>query len=143
MEMERLQTRLEVLYDDRLDGRIDAGTYDKKAEEIRGHQQRVRGKIAECQSAESVPAADAVDLISLTSEAAELFERQCASEQRRLLRLVMREAQWQDGKLRTCFREPFEKLQLSNSATSIEDSNFSANEAISDNWRRGGDSNPR
>ena len=30
-ELDRLQNRLDVLYDDRLDGRIDASTYDRKA----------------------------------------------------------------------------------------------------------------
>jgi len=139
-ELDRLQTRLDVLYDDRLDGRIDASTYDKKAEEIRGTQQRVRTKIAQCQSAELAPATEAVDLMSLTSKAAELFERQSAGEQRRLLRLVVREATWQDGQLRTCFREPFEQLRLSNSVTTTKDGQFSRNDANSDNWRRGGDS---
>jgi hypothetical protein len=94
--------------------RIDANTYDKKAEEIRGHEQRVRHKIAECQSAELVPAAEAVDLIALTSEAAELFQRQCASEQRRLLRLVMRDAIWQDG---SCGRASGSRLRNCNYRT--------------------------
>jgi hypothetical protein len=39
-ELERLQTRLDVLYDDRLDGRIDAATYDRKAREVREQQQQ-------------------------------------------------------------------------------------------------------
>jgi hypothetical protein len=34
-ELGRLQKRLDVLYDDRLDGRIDTTTYDTKAQEIR------------------------------------------------------------------------------------------------------------
>ncbi len=38
--------RLEVLYDDRLDARIDAGTYDKKAGEIRQQQDRLRLRLA-------------------------------------------------------------------------------------------------
>ena len=37
-ELERLQSRLDVLYDDRLDGRIDASTYDKRAADIRQQQ---------------------------------------------------------------------------------------------------------
>jgi len=41
-EVKRLQDRLDVLYDDRLDARIDAGTYDKKAGEIRQQQDRLR-----------------------------------------------------------------------------------------------------
>ena len=76
--------------------------------------------------------------MALTSEAADLFERQCASEQRRMVRLVMREAIWQDGELRTSFREPFEKLQLSNSATLTKDEDLSANEAISITGGEGG-----
>jgi site-specific DNA recombinase len=135
MELDRLQARLDVLYDDRLDERIDASTYDKKAAEMRGNQQRVRTKITQCQSAELAPATEAIDLMSLTSKAAELFERQRASEQRRLLRLVLREAIWQNGELRTCFREPFEQLRLSNSVVTTKDRQFSPNEADSDIWR--------
>jgi site-specific DNA recombinase len=142
MELDRLQTRLDVLYDDRLDGRIDVSTYDKKAEEIRGNQQLVRTKITQCESAELAPATEVVDLMSLTSRASELFERQSASEQRRLLRLVVREAIWQNGELRTCFREPFEQLQLSNSVTTTKDGQFSVNEANSSIWRPSWDSNP-
>jgi hypothetical protein len=142
MELDRLQTRLDVLYDDRLDGRIDASTYDKKAEEIRGTQQRARIKIAQYQSPALAPPTQALDLMSLTSQGAELFERQSAREQRRLLRLVVREAIWQNGELRTCLREPFEQLRLSNSATATKDGQFSANQANSDNWRRERDSKP-
>jgi site-specific DNA recombinase len=40
-ESERLQTRLEVLYDDRLDGRIDIRIHDKKAGEIREQLDRI------------------------------------------------------------------------------------------------------
>jgi site-specific DNA recombinase len=82
MELDRLQARLDVLYDDRLDGRIDASTYDKKAEEMRLNQQGLRTTINQCQSAGLAPATEAVDVLSLTSKSAELFERQSASEQR-------------------------------------------------------------
>jgi site-specific DNA recombinase len=134
MELDRLQARLDVLYDDRLDGRIDVITYDKKAEEIRGNQQRVRTRITQCQPVGLAPATKAVDLMSLTSKAADRFERQCASEQRRLLRLVLQEAIWQNGELRMCFREPLQ-LRRSNAATIIKEGHFSANEANSDIWR--------
>jgi hypothetical protein len=143
MELDRLQARLDVLCDDRLDGRVDVITYDKKAEEIRGNQQLVRTKITQCQPAGLAPTTKAVDLMSLTSQAAERFERQCASEQRRLLRLVLKEAIWQNGELRPCFREPFEQLRLSNAATIAKKGHFSANEGKSDIWRRKRDSNPR
>ena len=53
MELDQLQARLNVLYDDRLDGRIalarDVATYDKKAAEIRENQERIRTKITQWQ----------------------------------------------------------------------------------------------
>jgi site-specific DNA recombinase len=142
MELGRLQSRLDVLYDDRLDGRIDVATYDKKAEAIRENQQQVRTKITQCQPAGLATATEAIDLMSLTSKAAELFMGQSASEQRRLLRVVLQEAIWQNGQLRSSFREPFEQLRLSNSATLTKDDHFPGKEADSDNWLGGRDSNP-
>jgi len=61
-ELERLQARLDVLYEDRLDGRIDAGVYDQTAETIREQQQRVRQKIQSTQTAMLPAASQAIDL---------------------------------------------------------------------------------
>ena len=52
------------------------------------------------------PVRDAVDLMALTSRAADLFAEQSGSEKRKLLHLVTREAFWKDGELRMSFREP-------------------------------------
>jgi len=52
----------------------------------------------------------------MTGWKAELFPEQSASEQRRLLRVVVDEATWKAGELRWCFREPLNHLRLSNSA---------------------------
>jgi hypothetical protein len=49
---------------------------------------------------------EAVDLMALTSRAAELFLKQDRGEQRKLLHLVLQEASWKGGELRMCFREP-------------------------------------
>jgi hypothetical protein len=65
-------------------------------------------------------ASEAVDLMRLTSRAADLFAEQVGAEQRKLLHLVLKEACWKGSELRMSLREP----------------NFG-------NWRRGGDSNSR
>jgi hypothetical protein len=134
-EQDRLGTRLDTLYEDRLDGRIDAGTYDKKAGELREGQRRVRTKITECQSATLPPATQALDLISLTSRAAALFKNHTASQQRRLLRLVLDQATWQTGELRMSLREPFEQLRLSNSASATNDGHFGGDGPVLGIWR--------
>ena len=142
-ELERLQKRLDVLYDDRLDGRIDASMYDQKAAEIREQQEQVRRRISDRQSATLPPKGQAVDLLALTSKAADLFVEQPGAEQRKLLRLVLENATWKEGELQMCFREPFSQLRLSNHATQTNNSNLDAPDDNFDIWRRKRDSNPR
>lgn len=110
-ELSRSQHRLDVLYEDRLDGRIDAGVYDRRAQDIREHQQQIRCKIQEAE-ARLVHREDAiVDVAAVTSLTASLFVDQSAAEQRKLLRLVLQEASWKHGTLQMNFREPFAVLR--------------------------------
>jgi len=129
-----------VLYDDRLDGRIDASTYDKKAAEIRQQQDRLRCRLAEAQSAALPPVSQAIELIALTAKAAGLFLKQPVAEQRKLLRLVLEAATGKGGELRMPFREPFSQLRLSNRATHTNDADLGANGSRFDTWRRKRDS---
>ena len=142
-ELERLQARIEVLYEDRLDGRIDAATYDKKSGEISEQQEQIRQKIRRAEVTVLPAAAEAVDLMTLTSRAADLFVEQAGEEQRKLLHLVLQEATWKGGELRMSLRAPFEELRLSNSGSQRNAKGFEPAGADFDNWRRGGDSNSR
>ena len=139
-ELDRLQSRLDVLYDDRLDGRIDAGTYDRKAGEIRRQQDHLRRRLGE--APELPPISQAVDLIAITAKAADLFLERGAAEQRKLLRLVLDGATWQGGELRMSFREPFSQLRLSNLESRTKDSHLKGEEADFENWLGDRDSNP-
>jgi hypothetical protein len=80
-------------------------------------------------------AGEALNLIALTSKAADLFLEQSGSEQRKLLRLVMGDAVWQAGELRMSFQPPFEQLQLSNSARTRNDKPRIPSGAVIDIWR--------
>ena len=143
MELERLQARMEMLYDDRLDGRIDAATYDKKAGEIREQQEQIRQKIRTADAKLLPSAREAVDLMMATVKAADRFAKQSGSEQRKLLQLVVKEASWKGGELRMLLREPFQELGLSNSGSDRNLNGFGPSGPNSDNWRRKRDSNPR
>jgi site-specific DNA recombinase len=100
-EFERLQERLDMIYEDRLDGRIDASTYDQKAAEIRERKERVKRRVGERQ-AETLPTAtQAVELLAVMSKAADLFLQQSVTEQRKLLRLVL-ELKVPVGKAASC-----------------------------------------
>jgi hypothetical protein len=130
-----LQARLDVLYEDRLDRRIDASMYDAKSGQIRQELGSIRNRIWQFDEEKEATATEALDLMTLTSRAAELFLSQSVTEQRRFLHLLVREAQWKGGELRMSFLALFERIRLSNSATYSEQSEFSAQLAKVDNWR--------
>jgi site-specific DNA recombinase len=142
-EVARLETRVDTLYEDRLDGRIDAAMYDKKAGDLREQREQLRHKIRTMQETALPSVSAAIDLMKLTSRAAELFLGQEAEEQRRLLHLVLKQASWKEGELRMSLRESFEEFRLSNSGTDRDQSEFGVRTPNFDNWRRERDSNPR
>ena len=115
-QYDRLEARIETLYADRLDGRISPSFYDIKAEEIRAQQQMLLRKMEQIRSSAPAPIDDALNFMHLTSEAAALFREQNGSEQRRLLRTLVKMASWQAGALRLEFEGPFEILRDSNLA---------------------------
>jgi hypothetical protein len=60
-KLERLQKRVDVLYEDRLDGRIDATTYDNKATGVRGRREELAWKIGALDEAVLPPRRESID----------------------------------------------------------------------------------
>ena len=111
---DRVRTRMETMYLDKLDGRITPEFFDERAAAWRGEQDAILDKIQDAQKATPAPVDQAIDTLQLTSQACQLFMQQSAEEQRRLLRVLIKDATWQDGTLRTALFEPFEILRHSN-----------------------------
>ena len=55
---------------------------------------------------------EGVALLELASRAADLFEKQPASEKRRLLDFVLSNAEWANGELTPEFRQPFDMIAV-------------------------------
>jgi CRISPR/Cas system-associated endoribonuclease Cas2 len=113
-QQRRLGSELDVLYDDRLEGRISPEMYDRKALECRKQATAVARRIEEIRATAPAAAQSAIDLMGLTSRAADLFLIQPPHDNQAFLRLVLRSASWQHGGLQTQFEEPFENLRRSN-----------------------------
>ncbi len=111
---DQVKARIETMYLDKLDGRITQEFFDKQAAVWRGEQGAIVRRIHDIQNAAPAPVEQAIDMMRLTSRAAELFLQQTGAEQRRLLQVVIKNAIWQDGELRTSLVEPFENLRHSN-----------------------------
>ncbi len=96
----------------RLDGRIDAATYDRRRAESRGDLERVQGELERLAAAEEDFLAEGSLLLELASRAFELYCAQPASEKRRMVNLVLSNCFWKDGVLTADYREPFGLLAV-------------------------------
>jgi DNA invertase Pin-like site-specific DNA recombinase len=113
-ELARLRHRLNMLYEDRLDGSITKSFYDEKSKTIQTQIADAERRLTEVRNAELPPLTTGLDLLQLTSNACHAFREQTEPEQRKLLTMMIKEAEWKDGALHTTLLEPFELLRCSN-----------------------------
>ena len=112
IEYSRLQNRIDQMYIDKLDGRVDAEFFDQKSAEWRQEQAGVRQTLEQHENANQSYLEEGVAILELADRAAELFEKQVASEKRRLLDFVVSNCRWADGELTVKFRQPFDMIAV-------------------------------
>ena len=106
----RLQNRLDAMYVDKLDGRIDAASFDRMAAAWRSEQAECLRLIEQHQTANQSYMAEGIRLLELARNARRLFEKQEAREKRRLLDFLVSNCSWKDNRLTAEFRQPFSLL---------------------------------
>jgi site-specific DNA recombinase len=79
-EYRRLQSRIDAMFLNKLDGRIDTGFFDDKSPEWRGEQDRLLRDLATHRAANRTCIEQGVQLLQLAHRAHQLFERQEAGE---------------------------------------------------------------
>ena len=102
----RLVSKLDVLYDDRLEGRISPEMYDRKALGCQNQATTLARRIEEIRAGAPAPAQGAIDVMALTSRTAELFLIQPPHEKQAFLGLVLKSVAWRHGELQTQFEGP-------------------------------------
>lgn len=115
-EYRRLQNRIDAMYLDKLDGRIDTAFFDSKSAEWRAEQDRLLRDVETHQGANQTYIEEGVQLLHLAQRAHELFERQEAAEKRRLLNFLLSNCVWKAGVLTAKYRQPFDMLALAREA---------------------------
>jgi site-specific DNA recombinase len=109
-EHKRLGDRINAMYLDKLDGRIDGAFFDKMSAQWRADQARCGREIALHESAEQSYMDEGIQILELARDAQKLFERQQPREKRRLLNFVLSNCSWKDGEVVATFRQPFDLL---------------------------------
>jgi hypothetical protein len=100
----KLQRRLEAMYEDKLDGRIDDAFFQRKSDEYRVEQAKLAEEIERRQQNHND------DGVKVVTRAAELFEQQPATEKRKLLRYLVSDCRWKGGELTFDYKQPFDML---------------------------------
>jgi site-specific DNA recombinase len=109
-EYTRLQSRIDAMYVDKLDGKITAASFVEKAALWRGEQTGILGRMSQHQGANQSYIEDGVRLLELAKRAGKLFEKQVPSEKRKMLKLLLSNSRFQDGTLSVTYRQPFDML---------------------------------
>jgi site-specific DNA recombinase len=142
-EHRRLQSRLDAMYIDKLDGRVDATFYERMSTSWREEQSRCFREIERHQAANRSYMDEGVQLLELARNARRLFERQEPREKRRLLNFLVSNCSWKGGELTTTLRQPFDLL--AETALALEKGKTAGGIAngLSQIWLPGPDSNQR
>jgi DNA invertase Pin-like site-specific DNA recombinase len=133
-EYRRLQDRIDAMYLDKLDGRIDNAFFDRKSAEWRAEQDRILRDIETHQSANRTYIEEGVQLLRLADRAHALFERQEPAEKRRLLNFLLSNCVWKDGALTAEYRQPFDMLALAREAAGDAVEEGAAKSGRFENW---------
>jgi site-specific DNA recombinase len=140
-EHTRLQNRLDVMYEDRLDGRIDLSLFERKSGEYRQDQARIQAEINGFGTVDGQYMDAGIRLLELTRNMHRLFEKQQAAEKRRLLDFVVSNSVWREGKIVPVWRQPFEMIAFANESAQTETSGEPPEHGLNQNWLPGMDSN--
>ena len=142
-EYDRLQARIEAMYIDKLDGRVDAAFFDRMAKDWRDDQRRCLADIERHQAADQSYLDSGVHLLELAQNAQNLFAKQVPAEKGRLLDFLVSNCTWKAGELTATFSQPFDMLAETKTAAgrAAEVSGLAA--AKSEIWLPGPDSNQR
>jgi hypothetical protein len=129
-----LQNRIDAMYLDKLDGRIDAAFFDNKSAQWRAEQDRLLRNVATHQGANQTYIEEGVQLLHLAHRAHDLFERQEPAEKRRLLNFLLSNCVWKAGVLTAEYRQPFDILALAREAGGGDEVMSGTKKGQFENW---------
>jgi site-specific DNA recombinase len=107
-EHKRIGGRINAMYLDKLDGRVDSEFFDKRSAQWREEQNRCLREIETHEGAEQSYMDEGVQILELARSAQKLFEQQQSPEKRRLLNFVLSNCSWEDGEVVATIRQPFD-----------------------------------
>ena len=109
-----LENRISVMYDDKLDGKIEQERYDKKLSDFKEQQADILFKMKQFDNASKTFYITADKVLSLAKRAEELFESSEVEEKRQLVNFLFLNLQMDGKKLLYKLKAPFDEVLVAN-----------------------------
>lgn len=116
----RTQQRLDNLYNDRLDDRVDTATYDKKSTELRAEKENLESEIKRHDTAGDKQKELCLSVFELSQKAEEIYKVATMDEKRKLMSLIFETMLIDRGVLKFTYSPIFDVL-----ATAVLETNCS------------------
>ena len=109
-DYKKFENRIEVMYEDKLDGSITESHYEKKRDEYRAKQKELNKKVNKLQFADEEYYLASEYLLKLASKASELFESSEPQEKRLLLKMTLQNLELNGKKAQFHWTKPFDAI---------------------------------
>ena len=106
-EYDRLQQRIEKMYDEKLDGSITESFYNKKYQEFREHQEKIQLRLQTLRSADNDYYLSVSRLVKIANKAPALFKGSEPETKRQILKLLLQNCEVKGVNLCPTYRSPF------------------------------------
>jgi site-specific DNA recombinase len=141
-EQEKAEKCLEILYDDRVNGRISEWLYERKLPEYTNRLEELKAAIERQDSDKPLDIRKALSTLELARSVSESFSALPPSEKRKLLREALLNSSWKDGELTVQFQHPFDWIAYANTLHANEKVAGMSSSDLFGIWYRGRDLNP-
>ena len=139
----KLQHRLDLMYEDKLDGRIDQEFYERKSTDWKQQQVEISRQILALKRSDQSDLSEGVQLLELAQRAVILYDQQSNREKRRILNFVCSNSTWKEGQLSPNYRQPFGIIAEKNKICRAGEAAFSTEKGNFEFWLPKLDSNQR
>ena len=113
-DLERVRNRLDNMYLDKLDGKVDPAYYDRKNREWRREAEKIQAKMLKHHNANDCYLDEGVQLLELMQHAVSTYKVLNSSMKRSFLKIVHSNSLWQDGALIPQYLQPFDFIAKTN-----------------------------
>ena len=127
-EKEKIEKRMDALYEDKLDNIINKDFYDRKFKEYESKIKDLENKISRYSKANISYYKTGANILELAKKACFLYKKGNIEERQELLHFLLSNSLLTDGKLMPVYKKPFDRVYQ---------------RALNCEWRSGRDSNPQ